>query len=127
MVSVVDDDESVRDALVGLMQSHGYSARAFESAEAFWGFAGRPDTDCVVADIHMPGVSGLELCRRLGAEPRPTPTILITARHDERARDGAMRAGAVCYLPKPFDEDELIRCIGAALAGGRRTGEEHDA
>jgi FixJ family two-component response regulator len=117
-ISIVDDDESVREGLVSLMQSHGYIVEAFESAERFLSSERRYHTHCLIADMHMPGMTGLELVDRLAASSPSIPTILITARRDESVRARALRAGVVCYLPKPFDEDDLIQCIRSAV--GRR-------
>jgi FixJ family two-component response regulator len=116
LISIVDDDESVREALVSLMQSHGYAAEAFESGATFLNSTQVQTTGCLIADMHMPGMTGLELLSRLVAAGLPTPTILITARHDESVRVRALRDGVACYLPKPFAEDELLRCIRSALA-----------
>jgi FixJ family two-component response regulator len=115
-ISIVDDDESVREGLVSLMQSHGYAAEAFDSASAFLNADRGRSTDCLIADMHMPGMTGLELVDRLAASGQSVPTILITARHDERVRERALKAGVHCYLPKPFKEESLLRCIHAALA-----------
>ena len=122
-VVVVDDDKSVRDGLTSLMESYGYSVQAFESGETFMGSDYLSHADCLVADIHMPGMSGFELYSRLVASGQPIPTILITARDDERARARALQAGVQCYLPKPCDETQLLSCIRSALANrGARDG-----
>lgn len=112
-VSIVDDDESVREGMVSLMQSHGYLAQAFESAESFLGSACH--TDCLIADMHMPGMTGLELVGRLATSGHSVPAILITARHDEGVRARALEAGVFCYLTKPFNENDLLRCIRSAV------------
>jgi FixJ family two-component response regulator len=114
-ISIVDDDESVREGLVNLMQSHGYIAEGFESGASFLESDRRHHTDCLIADMHMPRMTGLELFERL-ARPGPSiPTIMITARRDEAVRARALAAGVLCYLPKPFAEEDLLKCIGAAL------------
>jgi FixJ family two-component response regulator len=122
-ISIVDDDESVREALVDLMKSHGYHAEAFDSSLAFLDSDQRNRTDCLIADIQMPGMTGIELHTRLLAFEEPIPTILITAVPDDDARDRALQAGVHCYLAKPFDEGELLACIRSAVAnpGRRRT------
>jgi FixJ family two-component response regulator len=120
-ISIVDDDESVRDGLVNLMQAHGYLAEAFESGASFLVSDRRHLTDCLVADMHMPRMSGLDLFERLATPGPPIPTILITARHEDALRDRALEAGVLCYLTKPFAEDTLMRCIGSAL-GHRNSG-----
>jgi len=115
LISVVDDDESVREATKGLMLSLGYSAAAFPSAEDFLQSSEVSHTSCLIADVNMPGMSGLELHRRLSASGKPFPTILITAYPDERVREGAMNAGVICYLSKPFDEGDLLSCLDNAI------------
>jgi FixJ family two-component response regulator len=115
-VSIVDDDDSVRSTLQELLRSAGFSSRAFESAEAFLGSGDQRETACLITDIRMPGMSGLELQARLNAEHCRIPTIFITAHGDEEMRLKALREGAVEFLPKPFDDDILIESIRAALA-----------
>jgi FixJ family two-component response regulator len=117
VISIVDDDESVREALTGLMRSLGYSATAFPSGESFLGSRRLSGTACLIADVQMPGMTGLELHRRLVASGKPIPTILITAYGDDWVRAKALNAGVVCYLTKPFDESELLACIHSALGG----------
>jgi FixJ family two-component response regulator len=119
-ISIVDDDESVREALVGLMKSHGYAAKAFESGARYLATSRR--ADCLIADMHMPGMTGLELYHRLAAAGRATPTILITARHDEAVRDRALAEGVFCYLAKPFVEKDLMHCISAAVKSRDQSG-----
>jgi FixJ family two-component response regulator len=114
-ISIVDDDESMREALVGLMESHGYSARAFESAASFLASDSRRRTDCLITDIQMPGMTGLEMLSRLAAAGESLPTILLTVRPDQGARAEALRAGVCCYLSKPFDEGDLLACIRSAV------------
>ena len=116
-VSIVDDDESVREGMVGLMQSHGYLAKAFESAESFLGSGSVHGTDCLIADMHMLGMTGLDLVGRLAASGNSVPVILITARYDESVRARALEAGVFCYLTKPFYENDLLRCISSAVDG----------
>jgi len=120
-ISIVDDDESVRDGMVTLMQSHGYAAAAFESGEDFLLSDAGDRTGCLIANMHMRGMTGLELLHRLAASGHSIPAILITARHDENLRARARQAGAFCYLAKPFRESDLLNCIRSALA--RRNGE----
>ena len=114
-ISIVDDDESVREALGSLMKSYGYSTRVFDSAAAF--LAAPIRTDCLVADINMPGMSGIDLCKQVTTEGGGTPVILITARHDEVLRIRALKAGAFCYIVKPIDEEQLLKCIRSATVG----------
>lgn len=115
VIAIIDDDEAVRDALAGLMKSLGYGAEAFESAEDFLGSSRRDSASCLITDVQMPGMSGLELHDKLVASGKPIPTILITAYPNERVRTRALRHGIVCYLAKPFQEDELLACMRSAL------------
>jgi FixJ family two-component response regulator len=119
----VDDDESVREAMAGLMKSHGYLVETFDSGASFLNSDHRSRTDCLIADVQMPGMTGLELHSQLVAAGQPIPTILITAHPDEAARARAMKAGVLCYLAKPFNEDDLIGCIRTAIEQ-RGTGRE---
>ncbi len=114
-VAIVDDDDSVRGTLRELLRAAGFSSRAFESAEEFLGSGHQQGAACLITDIRMPGMSGLELQARLNAECCRIPTIFITAHGDEEMRFRAMRAGAVEFLPKPFDDEVLIESVRAAL------------
>jgi FixJ family two-component response regulator len=114
-VAIVDDDESIRAALQGFMKEAGLPARAFASAEEFLDSSDLHQTACLVADIRMPGMSGLELQARLNAERRTFPIVFITAHGDESMRLQALRAGAVEFLAKPFDEEVLLDCVRAAM------------
>ena len=114
VIAIVDDDYSVREALTSLVRSLGYSAMAFECANDFLK-SKRRRVSCVIADVQMPGMTGLELYNRLVASGKPIPTILITAFPDERTRQHALQVGVNCYLPKPFSEDELLACIRSIL------------
>jgi FixJ family two-component response regulator len=115
LVAIVDDDDSVRGTLQELLRSAGFPSRAFESAEAFLRSGHQQETACLITDIRMPGMSGLELQARLNAERCKIPTIFITAHGDEEMRFQALRAGAVEFLPKPFDDEVLIESVRAAL------------
>ena len=130
MISIVDDDESVREATRGLMNALGFTAEAFASAEDFLKSERVQGTSCLIADMQMPKMTGLELHARLVASGRPIPTILITAYPDERSRGRALDAGIICYLTKPFSEEALLGCLRYALepdgpsgphSGGART------
>ncbi len=114
-VAVVDDDDSMRNALQGLLKSVGLPAQAFASAEEFLKSGRQRQTACLIADIRMPGMSGLELQARLNAENCRIPTIFITAHGDEKMRMQALRAGAVEFLSKPFDDESLLESVRAAL------------
>jgi FixJ family two-component response regulator len=112
LIAVVDDDESVRQALGGLLRSLGYCALAFPGAEDLLRSDRRDEISCLIADVQMPGLSGLELHHRLAAsEKKPIPTILITAYPNERIRRLAREAGVDFFLTKPFSEDELVACL----------------
>ena len=115
MISIIDDDESVRESTTELVRSLGYAAEAFASAEEFLQSGRVVSTACLITDIQMPGVSGIELQRRLLDDGHRVPIIFITAFPDERARARALGAGAIGYLSKPYHEDSLIGCLAAAL------------
>jgi FixJ family two-component response regulator len=115
MISIVDDDAFVREATINLMRSLGFSATPFASAEDFLASDRVDGTTCLIADVQLPGLSGIELQERLRAEGKKTPVIFITAFPGERIRSSAMSGGAVCFLSKPFDPDSLIDCLDKAL------------
>src|SRR6201981_1042700 len=108
VISIVDDDPSVRAAAVRLFRSLGFSAHAFASAQEFLSSPQLKETSCVIADVEMPGMNGVELKYYLVANGHPTPIIFITAFPHERVRERAMKAGAVDFLSKPFDEARLL-------------------
>ena len=115
LVAIVDDDDSVRSALEGLLKAVGLPAHAFASAEEFMQSGQQSETSCLIADIRMPGMSGLELQAKLNAERCRIPIIFITAHGDEKMRMQALRAGAVEFLAKPFDDEALLETVRAAL------------
>ena len=115
LISVVDDDDSVRESLSGLMRSVGFGVTVFASAEEFLNSSHLSDTNCLILDVRMPGMNGLELQRRLAASHRSIPVIFITAHGDEEARVRALNGGAVEYLLKPFSEEALLKAIDTAL------------
>src|ERR1700758_1947608 len=115
LVAVVDDDHSMRSALQGLLKAVGVPSQAFASAEEFLTSGQQHRTACLIADIRMPGMSGLELQARLNDEQCRIPTIFITAHGDEKMRMQALRAGAVEFLAKPFDDQVLLESVQAAL------------
>jgi FixJ family two-component response regulator len=116
LISVVDDDESVRESLRGLLRSMRYGVEAFASAEEFLSSERVRETDCVILDVRMPGMSGLELQRRLAGSHPDKPVIFITAHGDEELRSRALKGGAVEYLLKPFSEEALLNAVRAALS-----------
>lgn len=115
MVTVVDDDEAFRAALQRLLKSAGLPVRLFASAEDFLSSGEQDATGCLIVDIRMPGMSGLDLQAKLNAEDCPIPTIFITAHGDEKMRLQAMRGGAVKFLAKPFDAGILLESVQVAL------------
>ena len=115
LVTIVDDDESVREALKGFLQSAGFTAEVFSSATDLLGSNVLDKTSCLIVDVHMPVMTGLELQRRLGNSRFRIPMIFITARDDPQARAQAVRAGAIDFLQKPFAADALLGAIRAAL------------
>jgi len=115
LVAIVDDDESIQSALQDLIESDGLSALCFGSAEQFLDSEARHEAVCLIADIRMPGLSGLELQAKLKAERRRLPIIFITAHGDDETRIHAMREGAVEFLTKPFKDAVLLEAVHAAL------------
>jgi FixJ family two-component response regulator len=115
VIAIVDDDESVRAAMQGLMRVAGYPALAFASAEEFLNSREQERTACLIADMRMPRMSGLELQAELNAEHHRIPIIFITAHGDEEIRIQALRQGAVEFLIKPVDKEALLASIRAAL------------
>jgi FixJ family two-component response regulator len=118
LVAIVDDDDLMRSALEGLLKAVGWPAQAFSSAEEFLQSGHQGQTACLITDIRMPGMSGLELQAKLNAEHFRIPTIFITAHGDAKMRMQALRAGAVEFLAKPFDDEALIESVRAALEVG---------
>lgn len=114
-ISVVDDDESVRRTTKLLIESFGYPAAVFESAETFLKSAQLNETSCLVVDVHMPGMNGLGLQRHLTAEGWSIPIIFISAYGNNESRRQAMLAGCVAFLDKPFSDEQLLKSIKLAL------------
>jgi FixJ family two-component response regulator len=125
LVSVVEDDRFFRESMRRLMRSLGYAAEAFASAADFLASPRLGETACLIADVHMPAMTGIELYRRLIDTGRAIPTILVTAYPNDVDRVRALNDGVVGYLRKPVDEQHLKRCLRAALAPGETT--EKDA
>ena len=115
LVAIVDDDDSMRTALAGLLKAVGLATQAFASAEDFLKSGQQHHAACLIADIRMPGMSGLELQAHLNAERCRIPTIFITAHGDEKMRMQALRAGAVEFMAKPFNDEALLESVRAAL------------
>ena len=115
LIAVVDDDDSVRESLSGLFRSVGFAVQVFASAAAFLKSDDLSKTDCVILDVRMPGMTGLELQRRLVVSHRDLPVILMTAHDDAQTRSQALNDGAADYLIKPFSEEALLDAVQAAL------------
>lgn len=118
VITIIDDDESVRAAIMSLMRALGFATEAYPCAEDFLQSRRPQRAACLIADVRMPGMSGLELHHRLMASGNPIPTVLITAHPDEGIRARALQAGVICYLAKPFSEEDLLGCIHSALEHG---------
>ena len=123
LVSVVEDDQFFRESMRRLMRSLGYAVEAFPSAADFLASPRLGETACLIADVNMPAMTGLELHRRLIEMGYAIPTILVTAYPDNDVRTRAMKDGIVCYLRKPVDEEHLLRCLRAALHSGESSKE----
>jgi len=115
VISIVDDDDSVRIALKSLIDSVGFRAEVFGSGEEFLKSPYLSQTDCLIADVRMPGMSGLELQERLHAAGSHVPIVFISAHDDNDARARGLRGGAIAFLQKPFSEDSLLGAITAGL------------
>lgn len=118
LVSIVEDDRFFRESMERLLRSLGHTVEAFASAAEFLAFAHRADTACLIADINLPEMTGIDLYRHLVSTGNAIPTILMTAYPNDDDRNHALKDGVVCYLRKPFDEQELERCLSLALASG---------
>jgi FixJ family two-component response regulator len=118
LVSVVEDDRFFRESMRRFMKSLGYTVDVFSSAADFLASPRLSETACLIADVHMPAMTGAELYRRLIEGGHAIPTILVTAYPNDVDRSRALNDGVVCYLRKPVDEQDLLRCLGAALASG---------
>ena len=115
LVAIVDDDQSVQNALKDLMESVGISARCFGSAQEFLASDERDLTACLIADVRMPGMSGLVLQAKLVAEGSLIPIIFMTAHNDSKTKTQAMKAGAIEFLSKPFDDEVLLEKVRPTL------------
>jgi FixJ family two-component response regulator len=118
LIAIVDDDQLYRESMRKLVVLMGYTVEAFPSAADFLTSRVLPEITCLIADVHMPGMTGVELHRHLVDAGYAIPTILVTAYPDEVARDRALKDGVVCYLGKPVDDDYLERCLRSALQPG---------
>jgi FixJ family two-component response regulator len=119
LIAVVDDDRSIRNATQDLLNAAGFSTLTFENAKSFLGSSVRASAACLVADMRMPGMSGLDLHEYLATSGAGIPTVIITAHPEELTRERARRLGITCFLTKPFTPDELLQCVRKALAKSR--------
>jgi len=119
LISIVEDDQLFRESMRKLMTSLGYTVEAFPSAADFLASPLLASTACLVTDVQMPGMTGVELHKHLVEAGHAIPTILVTAYPNEVARNRALKDGVVCYLPKPVDDDHLERCLRSALQSGK--------
>ena len=115
LIAVIDDDESIRRTTTLLIESFGFRSAAFESAESFLTYGQLDDASCLIVDLQMPGMNGLQLQSHLASAGCRIPVIFITAYDGKESRRRAMEAGAVAFLGKPFNDDQLLQCIGLAL------------
>ena len=123
LISVVEDDQFFRDSMGRLLRSLGYTVEAFRSAADFLASSRLTETACLIADVHMPAMSGIELYQHLVERGRAIPTILVTAYPNDIDQARALNDGIICYLRKPIDEQSLIRCLRAALTSGETVAE----
>ena len=121
LIAIVDDDESARSAIYGVLRSVGMNPQSFSSAEEFLASGRQNEAACLIADVRMPGMSGLELQGRLAEEGCRIPIIFVTAYGDARTRAQAMKGGAIGFLGKPFDDKVLLESVRSALAERTRT------
>jgi FixJ family two-component response regulator len=123
LISIVEDDQHFRESMRKLVTLLGYTVEAFASPADFLRSPLVAETDCLVADVQMPGMTGVELHKHLVEAGRAIPTILVTAYPNEAVRSRALKDGVVCYLPKPVDDDHLERCLRSALQSGKPAAE----
>lgn len=122
LVSVVEDDQFFRESMRRLMTSLGHTVEVFSSSADFLASPRLSQTACLIADVQMPAITGIELCRHLVEAGHAIPTILVTAYPNDVDRARALNDGALCYLRKPVDEQDLLACLRAALSSGEKPG-----
>ena len=127
LISIVDDDAPYRESMRKLVALLGFTVETFPSAADFLGSRLVTETDCLIADVHMPGMTGVELHGQLIKLGYAIPTILVTAYPDEAVRKQALKDGVFCYLSKPVDDGKLESCLRSALKDGRPTKKIHDS
>jgi FixJ family two-component response regulator len=115
LISIIDDDPSLQNALVRLVRSLGYAARGFASAEEFLESGAMRSCTCIVTDIEMPGMSGIDLKRLMDEREYPVPVIMITSHTEPELEQGALAGGAICFLKKPIDPNVLVDCFARVL------------
>jgi FixJ family two-component response regulator len=115
LIGIIDDDQSLRTALVRLIRSLGYGARDFTSAEEFMESGALGECSCVIADVQMPGISGIDLVKLIAERQSTVPVIVITARMEPRLKYTALASGAISFLRKPLDSEKLAECLETAL------------
>lgn len=115
-IAIVDDDEAVRVGLSSLLRSYGYAAQAYDSAQALLAGAALAQCHCIITDLQMPGMSGIELLEQLRRQGNTLPLILMTAFPEEALRKRALQGGACCFLSKPFEASQLLGCLRNAAA-----------
>lgn len=120
LISIIDDDQSFRESMRRLVKSLGYGVAVFPSAAEFLASPRLSSTTCLVADVHMPAMTGIELYSHLRSTGHSIPTILVTAYPDERVQERMLNMGVGCYLRKPLEEATLIDCLRSAIASGTR-------
>jgi FixJ family two-component response regulator len=123
LVSLVEDDRFFRDSMGRLMRSLGYTVEAFPSAAEFLASPRLAETACLITDVHMPAMSGIELYRHLIDAGHAIPTVLVTAYPNDVDRARALNDGVICYLRKPVDEQNLLQCLNTALSSGKASHE----
>jgi len=123
LISIVEDDELFRESMRRLLRSLGYSVRAFPSAASFLASRSLDETACLITDIHMPAMTGCELYARLIELGHKIPTILVTAYPNEAVQSRALKDGIVCFLRKPFDDNDLADCVQNAIESGKPHGD----
>jgi FixJ family two-component response regulator len=116
VVAIVEDDDLLRASMRRLVRSLGFTVETFPSAAGLLASPRLAETDCLIADVNMPAMTGIELYRHLVRTCHAIPTILITAYHNDLDRTGALNEGVICYLQKPVDQQDLIACLDAALS-----------
>jgi FixJ family two-component response regulator len=115
IISIIDDDEPTRSAVAALMRAKGFSPSTYACAEKFFDARGQETSQCIITDIFMPGLSGIELKQRLNNDACRVPVIMISARLEDRLQTAALEAGAFCVMRKPFKANALIQCVERAL------------